>query len=191
MAESVERRTVKICLFGEAGVGKTSLIRRYVENQFDDKYITTIGTKVSKKKITAPRPEGGGGVEFTMMIWDIMGQKGFRKLLQEAYFDGANAAIGIADITQKASLEDLEKWIEAIYGVTGPIPIVVLANKSDLPQHAFGEEEMKTLINKYSEAYKELLRSLLVRGKKPYMKASAKNGENVEPAFQTIAEALV
>ncbi len=66
----------KICLIGEAAVGKTSLIRRYVEDAFDDKYISTLGAKVSKKELVLDSPSGPLNVDMT--IWDIMGEKGFR-----------------------------------------------------------------------------------------------------------------
>ncbi|MBI4739767.1 TniB family NTP-binding protein, partial [Candidatus Woesearchaeota archaeon] len=65
----------KICLFGEAAVGKTSLIRRFVLDQYDDRYLATIGAKVSKKVVTVQVPEKNIEAELTVMIWDIMGQK--------------------------------------------------------------------------------------------------------------------
>src|SRR5712691_8911159 len=85
----VKRMKVKVCLIGEAAVGKTSLIRRFVLDNFDDKYIQTLGTKVSKKELVSPSPDASGELKIDMTIWDIMGQKGFRELLKEAYFYGA------------------------------------------------------------------------------------------------------
>jgi GTPase SAR1 family protein len=72
---------VKVCLVGSGGVGKTSLIRRYVNDMFDDKYIATIGTKVTKKEIPI-KDQNDSEIKMDMMIWDIMGQKGFKQLLQ-------------------------------------------------------------------------------------------------------------
>src|SRR5437867_6419003 len=89
----VKRMKVKVCLVGEAAVGKTSLIRRFVLENFDDKYIQTLGTKVSKKELTSRSPDGSGELKIDMTIWDIMGQKGFRKLLKEAYFYGAPGSL--------------------------------------------------------------------------------------------------
>jgi len=74
----VKRMKMKVCLVGEAAVGKTSLIRRFVLDDFDDKYIQTLGTKVSKKELTVAIPDGSGNMKVDMTIWDIMGQKGFR-----------------------------------------------------------------------------------------------------------------
>ncbi|MDG6221373.1 MAG: ADP-ribosylation factor-like protein, partial [Candidatus Thermoplasmatota archaeon] len=93
----------KFCLLGEGAVGKTSLIRRFVTDQFDDRYITTIGTKVTKKSLDLPPGSGADRVE--MMIWDIMGQQGYRTMLQESYFSGAAGALAICDVTRKDTLD--------------------------------------------------------------------------------------
>jgi small GTP-binding protein len=169
-------KVAKICLFGEASVGKTSLIRRYVLDIFDDKYLATIGAKVSKKKVTVPVKEEEN-VDLTMMIWDIMGQKGFRKLLEEAYFAGASAAVGVCDITRRETLADLEEWIREIYGVTGKIPIIILANKVDLKgPNTLTEDDVRSIAIKYNA---------------PYLFTSAKTGENVDNAFQKLSELIV
>ncbi len=91
---------VKVCLIGEAAVGKTSLIRRFVLDNFDDKYIQTLGTKVSKKELASPSPDGSGDLKIDMTIWDIMGQKGFRELLKEAYFYFVGNKIDLKDQQQ-------------------------------------------------------------------------------------------
>jgi len=82
-----KRIKVKICLVGEYAVGKTSLIQRFVVDTFQDRYIPTIGTKITKAFI--PLKQGNENVQVDMTIWDIMGEKGFRELLKDAYFDGA------------------------------------------------------------------------------------------------------
>src|SRR3990170_3177750 len=119
----VRRMKMKICLVGEAAVGKTSLIRRFVLDDFDDKYIQTLGTKVSKKELSLANPVGGSELKVDMTIWDIMGQKGFRELLKEAYFYGAKGIIAVCDVTRRSTLDDLDDWIEGVYSVTGRIPI--------------------------------------------------------------------
>ena len=169
------RMKIKICLVGEAAVGKTSLIRRFVLEDFDDKYIQTLGTKVSKKELTVPNVDGET-VKVDMTIWDIMGQKGFRELLKEAYFYGAKGVIAVADVTRKTTLDDLDDWIEGVYSVTGKIPIQFMANKWDLKDQAeVGEEEM----GQATKAYES-----------PFFFTSAKTGENVESAFQNLAERI-
>src|SRR5213594_4187657 len=171
----VKRMKVKVCLVGEAAVGKTSLIRRFVLEDFDDKYIQTLGTKVSKKELTVPHVDGEA-VKVDMTIWDIMGQKGFRELLKEAYFYGAKGVIAVCDVTRKTTLDDLDDWIEGVYSVTGKVPIQFLANKWDLRDRAeFGEAEIEQVTRAYGA---------------PFSLTSAKTGENVEPSFTSLAERI-
>ena len=73
----------KIVLIGDGAVGKTSLIRKFVHDKFEDKYITTIGTKVTKKSLNF-KSDIGEDVELTLMIWDLLGQKGFHKVQTSA-----------------------------------------------------------------------------------------------------------
>jgi small GTP-binding protein len=171
----VKRMKVKVCLVGEAAVGKTSLIRRFVLDNFDDKYIQTLGTKVSKKEITIPN-DGTGEMKIDMTIWDIMGQKGFRELLKEAYFYGAKGILAVCDATRKKTLEDLDDWIEGVYSVTGKIPIEFLANKVDLKdQVQIAEDDLVQAARAYDS---------------PFHFTSAKMGMNVEIAFQSLAERI-
>ncbi len=165
----------KICLVGESGVGKTSLIKKYVLDIFDDKYITTIGTKVSKKSQTIDVENEK--VDIDMMIWDIMGQSSFRVLLQDAYFYGAHGIIAICDATRPETLQDIHSWIDSTKEVIGDVPIVFLANKSDL-----GDEVKIT---------KEMMDKELERYNMPAMMSSAKSGENVENAFNTLGKMII
>lgn len=167
----------KICLFGESAVGKTCLIRRYVLNMFDDKYISTLGTKVTKKKIIIDHPTQKAKVDLTFLIWDIIGQKGFRALLKEAYFHGAKGALAVCDVTRKYTLNDLKEWIGTIYEVAGKIPVVLLANKCDLKSEAeFWEEDVKKFIEEYEGLW---------------LLTSAKTGENMQDAFNKIGEQII
>ena len=184
--------TAKICLFGDGGVGKTSLIVRYVKGVFDEKYITTIGTNIYKKIYWIKQPEFRKAIEFKLMIWDIMGQKGMRELLQDAYFNGCVAAIGVCDITRKETLDDLDTWRKSIVKVCGEIPIVFLANKCDIVDKAqFKKDDLKAVLKRYmDELGNSKVRTILAREKDPCIMTSAKTGEGVEKAFQTICEAL-
>lgn len=193
VGEKPQKMIAKICLFGDACVGKTSLIRRYVLDQFDDAYISTIGTKITKKVVNIKSPEDGKPVEFTLMLWDIVGQKAFRQLLKDAYFSGANAAIGVCDSTRKETLEDLTDWRQSIVKVTGEIPIVFLANKSDLSDKiAFSKEDLKDMMGSYMDSLgEEKVRKMLLRARDPCLFTSAKTGWNVEKAFYTVCETLI
>ncbi len=168
-----QRMKVKICLVGEGAVGKTCLIRRFIHDQFDDKYISTLGAKVSKKEIRLANPNGQGDVEIDMTVWDIMGEKGFRELLKEAYFHGAQGILAVCDVTRKDTLMELPEWVNAVNKVAGAVPMTLLANKVDLKhQRVVTDDE----ITKVAESYKA-----------PWMSTSAKTGENVEAGFQKLA----
>src|SRR5947208_14049437 len=125
-----QKMKVKICHVVECAVDKTCHIRRFIQDQFDDRYISTLGAKVSKKEIKLDGPNGGSDIDMT--IWDIMGEKGFRELLKEAYFHGAQGVLAVCDVTRKQTLDDLADWVAAVVKVTGNVPIEFLANKADL-----------------------------------------------------------
>lgn len=169
---------LKICLVGEGGVGKTSLIKRYVFDQFSDGYITTIGTKVTKKELKIENPTTKEDLDVTLLIWDIMGQSGFRELLQEAYFYGAQGGLAVCDITRKDTLAGLEGWIESLHDVVKKVPMVFIGNKSDRMDDAeFKFEDLKEFASKYGDPTVFL--------------SSAKTGVNVNLAFKNIAENIV
>jgi len=171
-----QRMKLKICLVGEGAVGKTCLIRRFIHSQFDDKYISTLGAKVSKKEMRMPNPKGNGELEIDITIWDIMGEKGFRELLKEAYFHGAQGILAVCDVTRRDTLMELPEWVNAVNKVAGAIPMTLLANKADLvDQRSVTDEE----ISKIAESYKA-----------PWLLTSAKTGDNVEEGFKSLAKAI-
>ena len=167
----------KVCLVGNPAVGKTSLVRRYVMNSFDDHYLTTVGTKVSKKPVRVTDPSRELDADIDLMIWDIMGQPGFREMLKDAYFFDAKGVLAVADLTRKDTLEDLRNWIKAVEGVTGKVPIVVAVNKADLT----GEAQFTTA---------EAVQAAETLGADLFM-TSAKVGTNVEEAFRRLGARVV
>ena len=175
----VEKKSLKskVCLVGEKGVGKTSLIRRYVMDVFDDTYITTIGTKVTKKETKLFRPELEAEIRVDMTVWDIMGEKGFRQLLKESYFYGANGVLAVADITRKKTLDDLDDWIDGVEDVVGKVPILVAVNKADLLD---GAQYSLKEITQTARAYDS-----------EFMYTSAKTGEGVEDCFKKLGNLMV
>src|SRR5207249_11546858 len=113
----------KILLLGDGAVGKTSLIRRFVVDKFSDDYITTIGTKVTKKDLRLESP--GKATDLTSMIWDVLGQKGY-KGIQESSFQGAKGALLIYDVSRQETLQSLQDyWIPHLMSVTEAMPRVV------------------------------------------------------------------
>jgi len=175
--EESDPRKIKVCLIGDVGVGKTSLVRRYVLDQFDDKYIATIGTKVTKRNVKVRNPSTQEEETATALIWDIMGQPSFREILREAYFYGAQGALCVCDTTSSDSFNELRYWIKAMTATAGPVPMVILGNKSDLKEkREVTAEELKDFADKFSSTS---------------MLSSAKTGENVEKAFATVLEKVM
>jgi small GTP-binding protein len=158
----------KICLLGDGGVGKTSLIGRYVLNSFSDEYIVSFGTKVSKKVIEYD------DAQLTMMIWDILGQKS-QKSLHGAYYNGANGALLVCDNTRPETLQNLTGWKGDLVEVTGNVPMVPIVNKADLP----------TQLDPVAVAK---MQSALGR---EFLFTSAKTGIGVQEAFQALGRQLL
>ncbi len=173
---TVRRMKTKLAFMGEGGVGKTSLIRRFVLDEFQDTYMHTIGTKVSKIELTVPY-DADTEIQMDMSIFDIMGQHGFRDLIKETYFHGASALMAVCDLTRLDSLTALSTWIASALEVSGDVPVFILANKKDLEdRRAYGETE----IAKIAEPFHA-----------PYVLTSAKTGESVEDAFNALAVEIV
>jgi len=165
---------VKVCLVGDVAVGKTSLIKRFVQDEFDDRYIATVGTKVTKKSVEVTWR--GAPASLDMLVWDIMGEKGFRALLRDAYFEGSHGVIAVCDLTRKDTFYDLNNWVQMIRKQVGNVPIVFLGNKADLRERLTVSEE-------------ELGRMGTIHGA-PQFLASAKTGAGVNEAFKALADAI-
>lgn len=172
-----EEVTAKICLVGDSAVGKTSLTKRYVFDEFDDRYLTTLGTKVTKREMVLHYPEQGYEVDVKLLIFDIIGEKGFRRLLRDAYFQGATGLMAVCDVTRGETLDSLDDWARNACEVIGKVPIHLMANKTDLKDDIVVSESE---INKASRALES-----------PYDFTSAKTGENVEKVFKFITQRMV
>ena len=173
------RMKVKICMVGDVASGKTALIRDHVHANFDDRYTQTLGTKVSKKELRFWLRSGllWKRCLVDLIVWDILGQQGFRELLKEAYFQGAGGILAVADVTRRKTLDDLDHWITGVYSVTGKVPLVLLGNKVELQEQAqFGAQEMAQAAKAYECAY---------------WLTSSRGGENVERAFKFLAKQIV
>ncbi len=166
----------KICLLGMFGVGKTSLVRRFVYDRFDDAYLTTIGVKVSQKILPPLKNPEGGLTQFNFLIWDIAG---FDEAPQRTrnYFLGASGGLVVADLTRPQTIEALPSILKSFHSVVPEAKIVLLGNKTDLLPEI---DEPAAPLNRFAEA-----------NGLPVLLTSAKTGQNVEEAFLKLARTLL
>ena len=151
----------KVLLVGNFGVGKTSLIRRFVLNEFSEDYISTIGVRVSKKVVEYKNET------IKLMIWDVAGTNGDEKI-PKAYFLGASAAMFVFDLSREETYLTINDNLKMVEELSGLKNITIVGNKKDL----LSEEELETVINNISVNI-DLI-------------TSAKEDENVEDAFMQL-----
>ncbi|MCK4443327.1 MAG: GTP-binding protein [Thermoplasmata archaeon] len=176
----------KIVLLGDSAVGKTSLIRRYVFNQFEDSYISTVGMKAAMKELTIPGDDED--VDLTLMIWDLIGREGYHAIHARS-FVGVHGAILVSDLTRRETLYSLERyWIPSLFKIVDRVPLVFTCNKSDLKgKYEFEPEDLVKVASRYSgEPEASLPKSL-----ETSYSTSAKDGSNVERAFESIGHLLL
>ena len=162
----------KVCLLGDPSVGKTSLIKKFVYDKFEGKYLSTLGTNITQKIIEFPEHN----IKLILMIWDLMGQKEYDQIITTAY-RGASGALIVCDSTKKESFKHLNWWMSSLFNITDQIPIVFLTNKNDL------QDQIAITPQDIAE------QSMLYNA--PFLATSAKTGENVEKAFQMISKLMI
>lgn len=164
----------KVCLLGDYAVGKTSLVRRFVYNLFEDKYISTIGVKVSRKTVAVPR--GDTIVELTMILWDLAGSEEFDQV-RASYLRGVAGAVLVCDLTRPETLDNLDMYVEDLSKVSPGAQIVLAANKRDL----IDEQRVAPA---QVEAVATDLNTL-------FCLTSAKTGDEVQELFRNLGRLLV
>ena len=165
----------KICIFGDGGVGKSTLIRRFSTGIFDNDLKMTIGADFSVKNIEVE------GISVTLRIWDFAGEDRFRVLLP-AFAKGADGGIFMYDTTRFSSLGQIRDWLSIFeYFIAEDkvkIPIIMVGSKIDL-------EEKRSVP---SEDAEELSRNFDLKG---YFECSSKTGERVEDIFENLAKKII
>lgn len=165
----------KVLILGDGAVGKTSLIRRFVVDKFGDEYITTIGTKTTKKDVVLN--VGGTEWNLSLIVWDVLGQKGYSEV-QSSAFEGARGVILVYDVSRPETRGSLiDYWIPRVWKVIGRLPIVILANKIDLAADAAVERVQLDMMGELYEC--------------PTYATSAMTGVGVEEAFHALANQLI
>lgn len=159
----------KICLLGAFAVGKTSLVRRFVDSIFDEKYTTTIGVKVDKRQVDVD------GTAVSLMLWDIAGEDEFQKV-QLNYVRGAAGYLLVADGTRAVTIDQSRQIRERVATVIGDVPFVLIVNKEDLRDEWEVTEDMLQALRDDGWVVRT---------------GSAKTGDGVEDAFADLAGRMV
>ncbi|MFW9830112.1 MAG: Rab family GTPase [Candidatus Thorarchaeota archaeon] len=163
----------KICVAGSKGVGKSSLITRYVDDTFNEKSMKTIGVAFRRKKIKIKEK-----LSIELNIWDFGGEEKYR-ILFPAYVNGASAALLLYDTTDKNSLNDIKNWVQIIDDNSKEIIKVTIGTKTDLKeQREITKTEAVKISNEFN-CYGEPIGT------------SSKTGDNVRKAFQNVVEAII
>ena len=162
--------TSKICIVGDFAVGKTSVVERYVNNHFSDKYLTTVGVKIDTKEIALPQHD----VTQKLVIWDVAGTDRFGEI-EYAYLRGAAGYLFVADGTRAVTLKATQTLRDQVIERYGAAPSVLLVNKNDLSSSwDVSTSRIEALGNEFNAVYL----------------TSAKTGENVGDAMNRLAELI-
>ena len=153
----------KIVILGHFGVGKTSLVRRFVENKFSDNYKVTIGVHIAKKVVDISEKEC-----ISLIIWDLEGTDDL-KMVRDAYLLGTHGAFFVFDVSRPSTFQSIEGDLALVREKLSETPLFVIGNKIDLVP----TEELKVLLSENKIPYNYL--------------TSAKNGDTVEEAFEQMA----
>ena len=155
--------TKKVVLLGHFGVGKTSLVRRFVDMAFSEEYLVTVGVHIKKKTINIE------GEDVSLIIWDIEGKNNIEEA-RKSYLLGSHAFIYVFDVSRPETYDNIEKEIDYIREHFKEIPFCIVGNKADLFTEDFSESFFDKSV--YEECYF----------------TSAKTGKNVEELFAEIAK---
>lgn len=159
----------KVCMLGAFAVGKTSLVQRYVNSIFNEKYHTTLGVKIDKKSIEI------NGEALELILWDLAGEDEFMKV-RTSYLRGSAGVILVADGTRAETLEIAIELKQKVYDTVGEIPFVLMINKKDLFEHWTIDQNK---IDQLSQSGWKIIES------------SARDDENVEQAYHLLATQLL
>lgn len=169
----------KICIIGDFSVGKTSLIRRFVDRQFSDQYLSTVGAKISCKVVELPVNHSTNKKIIKLLIWDVEGKTKF-KSIAPAYLQGAKGGIIVADLSRQETIDHIQEHIELISSINPKgVSLILALNKSDI----IDKQELE-----------RLSKTNLITGSNKFIgtyMTSAKTGENVDEIFQKLARNMI
>ncbi|TFG25743.1 MAG: GTP-binding protein [Promethearchaeota archaeon] len=162
---------LKVLTAGEGGVGKTTLLHRYVEGKFSSETRMTIGVEFFLKELNID------GQKVMLQLWDFGGQERFRFLL-ESYVIGARGAMLLFDLTRAMTLENIEQWVKICRKEDPKLPILFLGSKADLTEDICVKPDYIEEFQKEFDLY-------------DYLQISSKTGQNVELSFQNLTRHIL
>jgi small GTP-binding protein len=168
--------TQKICLLGDFSVGKTSLVRRFIEDKFSDRYLSTVGVKVSRKLVEVKTEIETH--QINLLIWDLEGNTKF-KSIAPSYLKGASSSIIVGDLSRSDTLSNLTQHLRLFWEINPQGQVAVALNKADL----IPPEKLAKLVENY-----QLSSFSRVIG---VYTTSAKTGDRIEQMFEDIATVLI
>ena len=183
MTDNKDKFIFKIVVVGDAAVGKTSLIKKFTQNTFQEDYIQTIGAQLSSYE------DEVNGDKIELFFWDIAGQDTFIQL-RPTFYQGAVGALLVFDVTRPETFENVNNWMNEVsrYHQIDQFPIILIGNKIDLRESTpmsvstlKGENFTRSLTNQFYNNTWNI----------PYVETSAKTGENVENAFIHLSKASI
>ena len=161
----------KIITIGNSGVGKTSIIKRYVHNSFDEQSLSTIGIGIAFKEVTLKN-----GKSIKLKFIDTAGQETY-KALTKTYYKNTDGVLFIFSLDDRKSFVEISDWIKSFKNANNDnIPKYLIGNKSDLNEKCVEEEEIKQLKEEH-----DLISCFY---------SSAKTNTNIDPIFQELSEKL-
>jgi len=166
----------KICMLGTFGVGKTSLVERFVNNRFSEKYLTTVGLTVSQKMMPPVQQEPNGiPIQHMFLIWDIAAIEKFDSMVSN-YFRGASGALAVVDLTRPETADELATILDRFFAVCPEAVVVYIANKVDLIS------DPSKINSRFDQLSVNAASELIV--------TSAKTGAQVEDAFYLLSQQI-
>ncbi|MFX1496456.1 MAG: Rab family GTPase [Promethearchaeota archaeon] len=164
-------KVFKIIIAGDGGVGKTTLLHRYIEGKFIENLRMTIGVEFFLKTLEID------GLDITLQIWDFGGQQRFRFLLKN-YARGAKGSLLLFDPTRPITLKRVGEWVEICRSEDPNLPILFIGSKSDL-------EESIILSDEFFANFRQTYNFF------DYLRISSKTGENVDLAFRLLTKKII
>ncbi|RLI98503.1 MAG: hypothetical protein DRP08_08095 [Candidatus Aenigmatarchaeota archaeon] len=173
---------VKVIVLGDSGVGKSSLIKRYMGKQFDYEYITTIGVDKFVKEYELYL--GGKIIKIMWNIWDFSGQPRWKSLMKVLY-RGAIGSVLVYDVSDVVSYDNTVNWLREMMSVVGKRPLILVGNKIDL------RRVLPDCLTKEDGLRKAQELSRILGMRVPYIEVSAKEEINVDLVFLELGKIIV